>query len=100
MENRTKQLKENFEKLGNVSEIFKDLHPTIIWFCEKELKYVTSFVGFDDRVVWLNGAWYVFQELNKVKEKVIKVKKLPKESKESLRGFECAREAMFRPYKD
>ena len=100
MENRTKQLKENFEKLGNVSEIFKDLHPTIIRFCEKELKYVTSFVGFDDRVVWLNGAWYVFQELNKVKEKVIKVKKLPKESKESLRGFECAREAMFRPYKD
>ena len=76
MENRTKQLKENFEKLEVVSEIFKNLHPTIIWFCEKELKYATSFVGFEDKVVWLNGAWYIFQELNKVKEKTKKLRNI------------------------
>ena len=92
-------MKENFEKLEDVSEIFKNLHPTIIWFCEKELKYSTSFVGFEQRVTWLNGAWYVFQELNKVKEKTKKVRNYSKEAKESLHGFECAREAMFRPYK-
>ena len=99
MENRTKQLKENFEKLEDVSEIFKNLHPTIIWFCEKGLKYSTSFAGFDEKVAWLNGAWYVFQELNKVKEKTKKVRNSSKEAKESLQGFECTREAMFRSYK-
>ena len=102
MENRTKQLKENFEKLEHVSEIFKNLHPTIIWFCEKELKYSTSFVGFDEKVIWLNGAWYVYQELNKPKEKKLKepkkAYKKEKQVKEDLRGWECAREAMFRPY--
>lgn len=58
-------IKEEFEKLTEIAEIFKGLHPTIIWFCDKSNKYATSFSGFNDRVIWLNGAWYVFQEQQK-----------------------------------
>ena len=65
MKERIQQLKIDFEKLETVSEIFNGLHPTIIWFCGIENKYATSFVGFDDRVKWLNGAWFMFQELKK-----------------------------------
>ena len=57
--------REEFEKLNEIAEIFKGLHPTIIWFCDKSNKYATSFSGFNDRVIWLNGAWYVFQEQQK-----------------------------------
>ena len=57
--------REEFEKLTEIAEIFKGLHPTIIWFCDKSNKYATSFSGFNDRVIWLNGAWYVFQEQQK-----------------------------------
>ena len=95
------QLKTNFEKLEAVSEIFNGLHPTIIWFSDKESKYATSFAGFDEKVTWLNGAWYVYQELNKPKKKLKEPKKdykKEKQLKEDLRGWECAREAMFRPY--
>ena len=58
-------IREEFEKLTEIAEIFKGLHPTIIWFCDKSNKYATSFSGFNDRVIWLNGAWYVFQEQQK-----------------------------------
>ena len=102
MTERIKQLKTNFEKLEAVSEIFNGLHPTIIWFSNTESKYATSFTWFDEKVTWLNGAWYVFQELNKLKEKKLKepkkAYKKEKQVKEDLRGWECAREAMFRPY--
>ena len=72
MTERIKQLKTNFEKLEAVFEIFNRLHPTIIWFSETESKYATSFAGFDEKVTWLNGAWYVFQELNNPNEKKLK----------------------------
>ena len=54
-----------FEKLETVSEIFNGLHPTIIWFSDTESKYETSFVNFEGKVIWLNGAWYAFQEQQK-----------------------------------
>ena len=57
--------REQFEKLPEVAIIFEDLHPTIIWFCETANRYATSFLGFDNKVVWLNGAWYAFQEQDK-----------------------------------
>ena len=59
------KIREEFENLPEIAEIFKGLHPTIIWFCDKSNKYATSFSGFDDRVMWLNGAWYAFQEQQK-----------------------------------
>ena len=66
------ETREEFEKLPEIAEIFKGLHPTIIWFCDKSNKYATSFSGFDDRVMWLNGAWYAFQEQQKIIEGLIK----------------------------
>ena len=63
--------REEFEKLNEIAEIFKGLHPTIIWFCDKSNKYATSFSGFNDRVIWLNGAWYTFQEQQKKIDKAI-----------------------------
>ena len=60
------ETREEFEKLPEIAEIFKGLHPTIIWFCDKSNKYATSFSGFDDRVMWLNGAWCAFQEQQKI----------------------------------
>ena len=101
MTERIQQLKTNFEKLEVVSDIFNGLHPTIIWFSDTESKYATSFARFDEKVTWLNGAWDGFQELNP-KEKNLKEPKKDykkeKQLKEDLRGWECAREAMFRPY--
>ncbi len=64
-------IREEFEKLTEIAEIFKGLHPTIIWFCDKSNKYATSFSGFNDRVIWLNGAWYAFQEQQKKKDLAI-----------------------------
>ena len=65
MKERIQQLKIDFEKLETVSEIFNGLHPTIIWFSDTESKYETSFVNFEEKVIWLNGAWYAFQEQQK-----------------------------------
>ena len=65
-------IREEFEKLPDIAEIFKGLHPTIIWFCDKSNKYATSFSGFNDRVIWLNGAWYAFQEQQKKIDGAIK----------------------------
>ena len=70
--------REKFEKLPEVAIIFKGLHPTIIWFCENANRYATSFSGFDNKVVWLNGAWSAFQEQeNKIKalEKELEMRK-------------------------
>ena len=66
-------IREEFEGLTEIAEIFKGLHPTIIWFCDKSNKYATSFSGFNDRVIWLNGAWYVFQEQQKKIDKIVKL---------------------------
>ena len=65
--------REEFEKLPEIAEIFKGLHPTIIWFCDKSNKYATSFSGFDDRVMWLNGAWYAFQEQQKKIDEIVSI---------------------------
>ena len=56
------ETREEFEALPDVAIIFEGLHPTIIWFCKTANRYATSFSGFDNKVVWLNGAWYAFQE--------------------------------------
>lgn len=59
------EAREKFEALPDVAIIFEGLHPTIIWFCKTANRYATSFSGFDNKVVWLNGSWYAFQEQEK-----------------------------------
>ena len=102
MKEHIQQLKIDFEKLETVSEILNGLHPTIIWFSDAESKYATSFARFNQKVTWLNGAWHVFQELNKPKKNKLKEPKTAykkeEQVQEDLRGWECAREAVFRPY--
>ena len=39
----------------------------------KSNKYATSFSGFDDRVMWLNGAWYAFQEQQKKIDEIVSI---------------------------
>ena len=78
-----------FEKLETVSEIFNGLHPTIIWFSDTENKYETSFVNFEEKVIWLNGAWYVYQELNKPKKKLKEPKKGYKKEKQVKQDLEA-----------
>lgn len=58
-------MREQFEKLPGVHKKLKDLHPTIVWFCDQENKYASSFEGFQNMVIWLNGAYYAFQEQQK-----------------------------------
>lgn len=53
--------REAFEKQPDIAVIFKDLHPTIIWFCEAANRYASSFEGFQKKVIWLNGAWWAWQ---------------------------------------
>ena len=60
------EAREKFEALPDVAIIFEGLHPTIIWFCKTANRYATSFSGFDNKVVWLNGAWHAFQEQQKI----------------------------------
>ncbi len=86
--------RELFELLPEVNKRLSRLHPTIVWFGEDGL-YHTSF-NFKELVDWLNGGFYVFQQLHKDKE--VKKHKEQKRSEEAARGFECAREAMFRPW--
>ena len=54
-----------FEKLPEVYKKLKDLHPTIVWFSDQENKYASSFEGFQNMVIWLNGAWHIYQEQQK-----------------------------------
>ena len=54
-----------FEKLPEIHKKLKDLHPTIVWFSDQENEYASSFEGFQNMVIWLNGAWYSYQELQK-----------------------------------
>lgn len=58
-------MREDFEKLPEVHKKLKDLHPTIVWFCDQENKYASSFEGFQNMVIWLNGAYYAYQEQQK-----------------------------------
>lgn len=83
-----------FERLKEVKEKIGHLHPTIIWFGDDGL-YHTSF-DFNDTVNWLNGAFYAFGKSYR------SLKEIEKESKNlsEAKGWDCAREAMFRPYKD
>ena len=58
-------MREQFENMPEVRKKLKDLHPTIVWFSEQESKYASSFEGFQNMVIWLNGAWYIYQEQQK-----------------------------------
>ena len=58
-------MREQFENMPEVRKKLKDLHPTIVWFSDQENKYASSFEGFQNMVIWLNGAWYAYQEQQK-----------------------------------
>ena len=83
-----------FERLEEVKRRIGHLHPTIIWFGDDGL-YHTSF-DFKDTVNWLNGAFYAFGKSYK------SLKDIENESKDisETMGWDCARDAMFRPYKE
>ena len=66
-------MREQFEKLPEVHKKLKDLHPTIVWFCDQENKYASSFNGFQNMVIWLNGAWYAYQEQQKKIDKALEL---------------------------
>ena len=86
--------RELFELLPEVNKRLSRLHPTIVWFGEDGLYHTSS--NFKELVDWLNGGFYVFQQLHKDEE--VKKHKEQKRSEKAARGFECAREAMFRPW--
>ena len=86
--------REQFEKLKEVKDKIGHLHPTIIWFGDDGL-YHTSF-DFKDTVNWLNGAFFAY---GKTYRSLNDIKKDEKQDKEN-KGWECAREAMFRGYKE
>ena len=58
-------MREQFENMPEVHKKLKDLHPTIVWFSDQENEYTSSFDGFQNMVIWLNGAWYSYQEQQK-----------------------------------
>ena len=58
-------MREQFENMPEVHKKLKDLHPTIVWFSDQENEYASSFEGFQNMVIWLNGAWYAYQEQQK-----------------------------------
>ena len=58
-------MREQFENMPEVHKKLKDLHPTIVWFSDQENEYASSFDGFQSMVIWLNGAWYAYQEQQK-----------------------------------
>ena len=58
-------MREQFENMPEVHKKLKDLHPTIVWFSDQENKYASSFEGFQNMVIWLNGAWHIYQEQQK-----------------------------------
>ena len=58
-------MREQFENMPKVHKKLKDLHPTIVWFSDQENEYASSFEGFQNMVIWLNGAWYAYQEQQK-----------------------------------
>lgn len=58
-------MREQFENMPEVRKKLKDLHPTIVWFSDQENEYASSFEGFQNMVIWLNGAWYTYQEQQK-----------------------------------
>ena len=58
-------MREQFENMPEVHKKLKDLHPTIVWFSDQENEYASSFDGFQSMVIWLNGAWYTYQEQQK-----------------------------------
>ena len=66
-------MREEFQKLPEVHKKLKDLHPTIVWFYDQENKYASSFEGFQNMVIWLNGAYYAFQEQQKKINKALEL---------------------------
>lgn len=58
-------MREQFENMPEVHKKLKELHPTIVWFSDQENEYASSFNGFQSMVIWLNGAWYAYQEQQK-----------------------------------
>lgn len=81
-----------FEKLKEVKERIGNLHPTIIWFGDDGF-YHTSF-DFQDTVSWLNGAFFAYGKSYRSIKEIKKDQDAEKEAK----GWDCAREAMFRPW--
>ena len=81
-----------FEKLKEVKDKIGHLHPTIIWFGDDGI-YHTSF-DFKDTVSWLNGAFYAFGKSYK------SIRDIKNEEKEinDAKGWDLAREAMYRSY--
>ena len=61
-------MREQFENMPEVRKKLKDLHPTIVWFSDQENEYASSFDGFQSMVIWLNGAWYTYQEQQKLQK--------------------------------
>ena len=69
----TNEMREQFEKLPEVYKKLKDLHPTIVWFCDQENQYASSFEGFQNMVIWLNGALYAYQERQKMIDAIVSI---------------------------
>ena len=65
------EMRSEFENIPEVHKKLKDLHPTIVWFSDQENEYASSFEGFQNMVIWLNGAWYAFQEQQKKTDDVL-----------------------------
>ena len=79
-----------FELLPEVRDKLSRLHPTIIWFGDDGM-YHTSF-DFKDTVNWLNGAFYAFGK----KYKTIDDLKKEEKQLDDAKGWDAARDAMFR----
>ena len=67
-------MREQFENMPEVHKKLKDLHPTIVWFSDQENEYASSFECFQNMVIWLNGAWYAYQEHQKKIDAITKQK--------------------------
>lgn len=68
--------REQFENLPEIKKTLGKIHPTIIWFGDDN-QYHTSFSGFDNAVIRINGAWEIYQRyigrtLTQVHKEVIK----------------------------
>ena len=56
--------REQFEKIEKIEKIL-NRNKHFIFFSEKLGLYVCDLQLFKDDVMWLNGAWFLFRELNK-----------------------------------
>ena len=87
-------MREQFEDMPEVRKKLKDFHPTIVWFSDQENKYASSFEGFQNTVIWLNGAWYIYQEQQK------KIDGLNKHIEDTLNMLETESENSWKLWKE